>query len=48
MFRIDVLENTPARLIVESAIYIRDLAAKNLLVAHYEDMGYIVNVQIED
>ena len=48
IYRIDVLENTKAKLIVESAIYLRDESAKNILVSHYETLGYIVNVSIEE
>lgn len=46
IYYITVLGNTPARLLHDE-ISIRDEIAKDLLVRHFTDRGYIVNVRVE-
>ena len=46
IYHITIIENTPARLIREE-ITIRDEIAKDLLVRHFTDRGYIVTVKTE-
>lgn len=43
-YEINVLENSKAQRIVESGVFIRCKKAVDMLVKHYESLGYIVNV----
>lgn len=46
IYHLTILENTMARLIHDE-ISIRDEIAKDLLVRHFTDRGYIVKVRVE-
>jgi len=47
IYHLTILENTKARLIHDE-ISIRDVGAKDVLVAYFEALGFIVTVRIEE